>query len=223
MAKRVTLIGALFLLAALAASAGDMAQFVNLGFSADSKYFMFGQYGVSEKTSAPYAETFVVDVAKNSFAARGVRKVAYTRAAEPGTNGLGALLTVLGDALPQTRQYRIDHLLSGRMLYILVDGVPANEVLEFRDFQTGRAYSVRLLQSGSTSFHISASITEKGGTVREITAGDPAIQRPGVKSYQVKQIILAPDGNSLVFVIQREEQDTKGSNIRYMVETVRIR
>jgi predicted secreted protein len=222
MAKRVTLVWALFLLAALVASAGDMAQFVNLGFSADSKYFMFGQYGVSEKTSAPYAETFVVDVAKNTFAARGARKVAYTRAAEPGTNGLGALLTVLGDALPQTRQYRIDHLLSGRMLYILVDGVPPNEVLEFRDFQTGRAYSVTLLRSGSTSFHIAAKVTEKNGTVRELTAGDPSIQRPGVKSYQVRQILLAPDGNSLVFVIQKDEQDTKGSNIRYMVETVRL-
>jgi predicted secreted protein len=222
MAKRVTLVWALVLLAALVASAGDMAQFVNLGFSADSKYFMFGQYGVSEKTSAPYAETFVVDVAKNAFAASGARKVAYTRAAEPGTSGLGALLTVLGDALPQTRQYRIDHLLSGRMLYILVDGVPPNEVLEFRDFQAGRAYSVTLLRSGSTSFHIAAKVTEKNGTVRELTAGDPSIQRPGVKAYQVRQILLAPDGNSLVFVIQKDEQDTKGSNIRYMVETVRL-
>ena len=55
MAKRVTLFWALFLLAALGASAGDIAQFVNLGFSADSKYFMFGQYGVSETTSSPFA------------------------------------------------------------------------------------------------------------------------------------------------------------------------
>ncbi len=223
MAKRVILTGALLLLAALSVSAGDVAQFVNLGFSADSKYFMFGQYGVSEKTLAPYAETSVVDVAKNAFAPRGVRKVAYTRAAEPGTSGLGALLTVLGDALPQTRQYGIDHMLSGRMLYILVDGIPPNEVLEFRDFQAGRSYAVRLIRSGSTSFHISATVTEKGGSVREITAGDPAIQRPGVKGYQVKQILLAPDGSSLVFVIQKDEQDTSGSNIRYMVETVRIR
>ena len=130
---------------------------------------------------------------------------------------------MLGDALPQTRQYGIDHMLPGRLLYILVDGVPAEELLEFRDFQTGRSYAVRLIRSGTTSFHISAGVTEKNGTVREITAGDPAIQRPGVKSYLVRQILLAPDGNSLVFVIQRDEQDTKGSNIRYMVETVRIR
>ncbi|MBE3064798.1 MAG: DUF2259 domain-containing protein [Spirochaetes bacterium] len=222
MAKRVILFWALFLIAALGASAGDIAQFVNLGFSADSKYFMFGQYGVSEKSSSPFAEAYVVDVAKNLYASRGVRKVAYTRAAEPGANGLGALLTILGDALPQTRQYRVDHLLTGRMLYLLVDGAPANEVLEFRDFQTGRSYAVSLLRSGSTSFRITASVTDKNGAVRAVTAGDPSIQRPGVTSYQIKQVILAPDGNSLVFVVQKEEQDTKGSNFRYMVETTRL-
>lgn len=222
MAKRVTLIWALFLLAALGVSAGDIAQFVNLGFSADSKYFMFGQYGVSEKSSSPFAETFVVDVAKNVYAPRGARKVAYTRAAEPGASGLGALLTVLGDALPQTRQYGVDHLLTGRMLYILVDGAPSNEILEFRDFQTGRSYAVSLLRAGSTSFHITASVTDKNGAVRTVVAGDPSIQRSGVKSYQIKQIILAPDGNSLVFVVQKEEQDTKGNNVRYMVETARL-
>jgi predicted secreted protein len=222
MAKRLTLVGALFLLGALAAFAGDVAQFVNLGFSADSKYFMFGQYGISEKTSAPWAETYLVDVAKNAYAPAGARKVAYTRAAEPGTTGLGALLTVLGDALPQTRQYRVDHMLSGRLLYILVDGVVPTEVLEFRDFQTGRSYAVTLVRSGSTSFHISAKVTEKNGTVREITAGDPSIQRPGVKSYLVRQILLAPDGSSLVFVVQKDEQDTKGSNVRFMVETARL-
>ena len=222
MAKRVTLFWALFLLAALGASAGDIAQFVNLGFSADSKYFMFGQYGVSEKTSSPFAETFVVDVAKNAYAPRGVTKVAYTRAAEPGASGLGALLIALADALPQTRQYRIDHLLTGRMLYILVDGAPANEVLEFRDFQTAHSYSVSLLKGAGSSFHITASVTDKTGAARAITAGDPSIQRQGVKSYQIKQIILAPNGNSLVFLVQKEEQDTKGSNVRYMVETARL-
>ena len=42
-----------------------------------------------------------------------------------------------------------------------------------------------------------------------------------MKAYHIKQIILAPDGASLVFIVQKEEQDTRGSNIRYMVETVR--
>ncbi len=44
-----------------------------------------------------------------------------------------------------------------------------------------------------------------------------------MKAYHVKQIILAPDGVSLVFLVQKEEQDTNGYNIRYMVETVRAK
>ena len=53
MSKRLALVWVLFLLAALAASAGDVAQFVNLGFSKDARYFMFGQFGIAEKDSAP--------------------------------------------------------------------------------------------------------------------------------------------------------------------------
>ena len=44
-----------------------------------------------------------------------------------------------------------------------------------------------------------------------------------MKAYHIKQIILAPDGSSLVFLIQKEEQDTHGNNIRYLVETVRVK
>ena len=42
-----------------------------------------------------------------------------------------------------------------------------------------------------------------------------------MKAYHIKQIILAPDGVSLVLIVQKEEQDTSGNNIRYMVDTAR--
>ena len=44
-----------------------------------------------------------------------------------------------------------------------------------------------------------------------------------MKAYHIKQIILAPDGSSLVFLVQKEEQDTQGNNVRYMIETVRVK
>jgi predicted secreted protein len=229
MAKRLTLIGVLLLLGTFAASAGDIAQFVNLGFSADSKHFMFGQYGILEKSSCPWAETYIVEVASNSFAPRGTRKVAATVPVDPGASGLGALLNALAESLPQTKHFRIDHLLTGRLLYVLVDGEPASDALEFRDFPTGRAYTIRLEQSGGNgnggdaSFHLSIAIEEKGGKTRTLTAGDPSYKRPGVKAYHIKQIVLAPDNSSLIFLIQKEERDSRGSNIRYMVEAVRVK
>ena len=74
-----------------AASAGDIARFVNLGFSPDSRYFMFGQYGIQEKGSAPWAESYIVDVKANAFVPRGVHKVTGSQPVDPGTDGIGAL------------------------------------------------------------------------------------------------------------------------------------
>ncbi|MGO9310128.1 MAG: DUF2259 domain-containing protein [Spirochaetia bacterium] len=226
MSKRLALVWVLFFLAALAASAGDVAQFVNLGFSKDARYFMFGQFGIAQKDSTPWADTFIVDVPANAFAAKGTMQFVGTQPVDPGANGLGALLNALSDALPRTKKLGIDHLSTGRLLYILLDGASPAEALEFRDFQTGRSYKVALTQTAAAagaSYSLSISITEKDGTVHSLSAGNPGYKRSGVKAYHIKQIILAPDGASLVFIVQKEEQDTQGSNIRYMVETVRPR
>ncbi len=225
MSRRLALIGALILLAARAVPAGDVAQFVNLGFSNDGKYFMFGQYGVAETSSAAWADTFIVDVRANAFASNGTQKFAGAQPVDPGSNGLGALLNALSAGFPRTKQLHIDHLSTGRLLYVLLDGAQAPDTLEFRDFQTGRSYKVALAQApsanGGASYGIAVTVTDKDGKARAFAAGDPSYTRPGVKAYHIKQIVLSPDGGSLVFVVQKEEKDTKGSNIRYMVETAR--
>ncbi len=229
MAKRFALVGALILAVASFASSGDIALFVNLGFSSDSKYFMFGQYGILEKNSTPWADSYIVDVRANAYAPRGANRFSSVEPVEPGASAVGALLNTLDDTAAQKR-YRIDHLLTGRLLYVLIDGQQAADTLEFRDFPSGRSYKVGLIQGTGTtdsypssSFSLAITIVEKDGTTRTLTAGNSAYRRPGVKAYHIKQIILAPDGSSLVFLIQKEEQDTQGSNIRYMVETVRVK
>jgi predicted secreted protein len=225
MSRRLALIGALILLAARAVPAGDVAQFVNLGFSNDGKYFMFGQYGVAQTTTAAWADTFIVDVRANAFASRGTQKFAGTQPVDPGSNGLGALLNALAAGFPRTKQLRIDHLSTGRLLYVLLDGTQAPDTLEFRDFQSGHSYKVALAQTpsanGGASFGIAVTVTDKDGKARAFTVGDPSFTRPGVTAYHIKQIVLSPDSGSLVFVVQKEEKDTRGSNIRYMVETAR--
>jgi predicted secreted protein len=228
MAKRLALVWLMILLAAFGASAGDIAQFANLGFSPDSKHFMFGQYGTLEKGSAAWAEVYIVDVAKNAFVPKGIKRLTSGQPLEPGASPLGALLNAVADLVPQKKQYRIDHLVPGRLLYVLVDGAPASDTLEFRDFPSGRAYKIALTQTSavkanvpSSSFHLAITVTDREGKARSFAAGDFSYRRSGVKSYAIKQIVVAPDGSSLVFIIQREEQDGNGSNIRYMVETLR--
>jgi predicted secreted protein len=228
MAKKA-LLSACILLAAVASWSGDVAQFDNLGFSSDGRYFMFGQHGILEKTSYPYAELAIVDVPANAFVPQGTKKVSYTKGVEPGSTGLGALLNALSDAAAQKRQYRIDHLVTGRLLYLLVDGVNPAETLEFRDFQAGTRYAVTLVQTPGTkdgqpaaAFSLKVTVTGKDGKARDYTVGNAGLARTGVKAYRVKQVVLGPDGAALVFVIQKEEADGTSVNIRYMVETVRL-
>jgi len=223
------LLGCLLALAAAPVLACDAAAFQNLGFSPDSRYFMFAQYGVSEAGSLPYAQVFVVDVPRNRFVPGGTRKVTGQTAVEPGTDGRGALFNLLADALSLRKKYDIDHALTGRLLYILLDGAQPLAELEFRDFQTDRKYQVVLNQSSAgsgtgikSSFHLVVTVEEPSGAIRSYTAGDPDYWRDGVRGYRIRQILLAPDGRSLVFAVERAEEDPVGASVRFMVETLKL-
>jgi len=227
MARRLAPIGILIVLVTLTASAGDVARFINLGFSPDSRYFMFGQYGIQEKTSAPWAETYIVDVKANAFVPQGTRKVVSSREVDAGSDAIGALFEAVAESRAQKVRYNIRHMATGRLLYILVDGAPAPDSLDFRDFETGRSYIIVLSQNppsgeSGASYGVSVAVTDKDGSTHSYNAGNPYYRRPGVKAYHIKEIILAPDNASLVFLVQKEEQDTRGNNIRYMIETVGI-
>ena len=229
MVKRIFFAVCLFATAAIFGFAGDIASFVNLGFSGDGRYFMFGQYGINEE-SLPYAEIYTVDVPANSFVTGGVFKREYPVAVNPGQEGQGALFTLLHTARDHVNKYRIDHMKPGRILYLLLNGDDPERSLSFRDFETGNRYSIDLIQSSRGSgksveaaFYITMRLTRSSGTSSDYTIGRPGYYRSGVRGYQIRSIYASPDESSLVFVIEREEADTGGANIRYMVETVAIR
>jgi predicted secreted protein len=219
----------LILFSSSALFAGDVATFVNLGFSRDSKYFMFAQYGIKQATSGSYADLFYVDVPDNSFAPHGQKSVSYDRKTEPGTFGMGSLFNIIEENIALTTKYGIDHLNSGRILYHLLDGEKSKESLSFRDFLTGDSYTVLLAQSVSekdksvkSSFSISFTVKKSGGNSKSFSVGHPDYARQGVKGYKIRQILLSPDTRSLVFIIEKEEADSSGANVRYMTEASRI-
>ena len=72
-----------------------------------------------------------------------------------------------------------------------------------------------------SSFHLLVTVEEPSGRFTSHTVGLPDYWRNGVRRYQIKQVLLAPDDRSVVIVIERQEQDSGGVNIRYMVETLR--
>lgn len=218
----------LFLLAGTVCS-GDIASFQNLGFSPDGRYFMFGQYGIHEDSLQHYAQIYTVDVPANRFVPNGTLDETYDEELEPGQSGIGALFTLYGEADSLVSRYRINHMMSGRLLYILINGREPKEHLEFQDFVAKKKYKVDLLQSTfgsgenvSASFHINLSVTDKDGKQKHFTVGLPDYRREGVRRYQIRQILLAPDDTSVVFIVEKEENAETGVNIRYMVETVQV-
>lgn len=227
--KRIPIVLMASLIVALPVFAGDVPSLVNLGFSPDSAYFMFAQYGLDDSSASPYAEFYLVDTKRNDFVPQGTARAVFPIRMEPGQDPSGAFFTLYGQSLPLVKKYRIDHLKQGRIVYILLNGSTPAEALAFRDFKTEGAYEVRLTQasvtvgdSASSSFGISVVLTEKSGAVKRFEVGNPSLKRSGVSGYAIRQILVAPDERTLVFIVEKKLAGDKGSGLRYMVETIRI-
>lgn len=212
----------------MTAFAGDIANYVNLGFSNDSRYFMFGQYGVSED-SILYAEIYTVDVPANKYASGGVAKAQFDVPLQPGQSGIGGLLTLLGRSSDLVKKYGINHMKPGRIIYVLVNGKEPEPLLEFRDFSSGDTYKIALKQSqisaggkSGSSFYIDLTVIDKNGRMRGHTVGLPGYVREGVSGYRIESVFLSPDAKSMVFLVERAEDGPDGTDVRYMVETVKL-
>ena len=228
--NRKTVLVLILILCTFSVFAGDVAEYVNLGFSANSEYFMFGLYGIEYKNSNPYAEVYTVKVSENRFAENGVYKESYPISIQPGQDGSGALYNLLKDNNETINEFDIDHLNKGRIVYLLINGAEPKDVLEFRDFKNKGSYKVVLIQeqfgtesTPSSSFHIDLTVTDKTLTKKTYKVGLPDYKREGVIRYRIKQVMFAPDEKSLVFVVEKEMVDGTGPSIRYMVETVNLR
>lgn len=227
--RRVGALLALLFWVTGAAFGGDVATFVNLGFSPDSRTFVFAQYGIQRQNGHPFAEMYVVDVPGNRFVDGGVFTRAFTAPAAVGSDGIGALFTILPTAAEVLRRHTIDHLRQGRLIYLLVNGREEGQVLNFRDFESGTRYRIALVQNargtgagGSAAFHLEVTVTRANGQTSTVTVGRSGFFRNGVNAYRIRQVLVAPDERSLVVVMERITNLADGEQIRYMVETVRL-
>ncbi len=209
--------------------AGDAARFLNLGFSDDSRYFMFGQYGIDAETAKPFADCYIVDIAKNAYVPKGKMNEVFDTRQAAGNDGLGGILKIVEKNRSLLQSYGINHLLTGRIVYVLIDGQIPISSLEFRDFSSKNLYSVKLVQSRrgsgtsvSSNFSIEVTVTSPSGKKVTYRIGHPEYFRKGVKEYRIKYLLLAPDGKSLIFVLEKSIIGPDGESIRYMVETKRI-
>jgi len=226
----LSLIAVFAALAVATVSAGDGASFVDLGFSADGRSYMFAQYGVESASLKPWAELYVVDVPKNDFAPGGVKKAVYDDPTLSGQDGSGAFHKLLADNSALVQKHKIDNLRQGTPLFIALDAETASGApIEFRDFDAGESYKATLvpyLEGAGTalksSFYINLERTGKDGKTKKYAVGTPSVKRPRVLSYTIRRAVKAPRDGSLIFVVEMKVAGAKGADVRYMVEAVRL-
>lgn len=214
---------ALFL--AFSASANDVADFNNLGFSEDSRWFLFAESGQIPEKNLIYANGYLIDVSANKFAKNGTKKVSYQGAVQAGYADTGVLFNLLSEWNGFLKPYSINHINTGRLIYSLEPGNEPKENLSYRDFFTKKNFEIELNQLKKenplrSSFFISVKITDSDGKTTAKIAGLPDFERSDVENYFIRQVILSPNGKSIVFVIAKQMSINDKIAVRYMVETL---
>jgi predicted secreted protein len=212
--------------------AGDIAGFVDLGFSPDGKNYLFAQYGVESATLKPWAELYLVDVPRNDFVKGGKLSYIHSDPVVAGQDGSGALYRLVARNAALAERFHIDYLRQSQPLYISLEtgSTPAGESLvDFRDFEAGASYSAVLVPyvegSGGelrSSFYINVERTAKDGTKKKYVVGTPGVKRPLVTAYRIHKAVIAPRDGSLIFVIEMYKKAASGHDLRYMVEALRL-
>ncbi len=202
--------------------AGDVASFVNLGFSPDGKKYAFGQHGLQDKTYRAYAEIYAVDVKKNSFLPHGIFKKSPVKQTE-GERSKTTFLALQNRAQAGLDRWKIAESRSGRIIFAQVEQKEPAQTLFFRDFETGNQYTVVLhvekKAKASSAFYLTVEKTRPNGAKEKTQIGRPDYVRKGVKDYAVKKIITDAKGKALIFVIEKKMLTSSGDSFRYMVET----
>lgn len=218
-------IGVIFL--SFSVPANDVTNFNNLGFSDDSRWFLFAESGQIPEKNQVYANGYLVDVAANRFVKNGIRKVTYRGAVQAGYTDAGVLFNLLSEWNGFLKPYSINHINTGRPVYSLEPGSEPKNTLSYRDFFTKKNYEIELNQIKKenplkSSFFISVKVTDADGKQTAKMAGLPDFERPDVEGYFIRQIIISPNGQYIVFVVAKKMNVNGETAIRYMVETLSL-
>ncbi|MDR2600957.1 MAG: DUF2259 domain-containing protein [Spirochaetaceae bacterium] len=223
----------LLLLSTFSVAAGDVASFVDLGFSKDGGIYVFAQYGVEEKTLRPWADLNIVNVPLNDFVPGGRFRYTHSEPIGPVQDGSSALMQLIASNSAATKRYGLDFFIKGVPIFISLKNTQdaSGETIEFRDFQNELYYRAELVPqveiSGGklrSSFYINLIRSDVNGISRSYTVGAPSIKRAGITSYSIKRVLINPQNTGLIFVIEmtRESADPYAPDIRYMVEALKF-
>ena len=228
---------ALLCMGAFLCFAGDAAAFSEIGFSADGKTYIFGEYGKTDKSYQAWAEIYTVDVAKNDFVPGEVFKTQPDRSTV-SVSGRQAFDALLKKAEWKLKKYNCKPSSPEDLLYVRDSSSPASSAsteIVFRDYEASTQaqpvyYHIKLVptvegkgNSLTSSFYIEMQKKDDAGKILSSwRVGNPGIKRKRVSSYEIERIFTDSSKRSLVFIVQKTLEDNTGTSIRYMVETMRF-
>ena len=232
--KKSVLCGLVAFLCMSSIFAGDVATFVDKGFSEDGKYYVFGQYGKTDKTFESWAEIYQVDIAENDWVDGGVfitapSAVTADKQGSEVYEALEAKSFYHFKDIP-TKKADADHT-----LYILDDvNKSGTDEIIFKDFRGSKidnpiSYHIRLVptikgngKNVKSSFYITLEKKDADGkTISTQQIGNPDIVRKGVSGYKIERIMVDQSETALIFVIEKTMVSDNAPSIRYMVEAVK--
>ena len=234
--KKIILSGLLVLFSITSIFAGDVATFVDKGFSDDGRYYVFGQYGRTDKKYQGWAEIYQVEIARNDFVSSGVFKIKPTAVTADKT----------GEEVYEALEAKSFYYLKGlnckvaepdRVLYICEDASKSGtDKIVFKDFNNSdiekpNTFNIQLVptfsgygQNVKSSFYI---VVEKkdadGNLISKNMVGSPDIVRKGVSGYKIERIMCDKSEKNFIFVVEKTVEDETGVSIRYMVEAATIK
>ena len=233
--KKLFICSLVMMLGLSALSAGDVATFVDMGFSEDGKYYVFGQYGKTDKKFQGWAEIYQVDIAANDYTDNGVFKTKPS-AVTADKHGSEVFEALQGKNFYYFKDLKCETANIDHVLYILDDvNKTGTDEIVFKDFRSADldnadVYHIKLYPTvtGSgkntrSSFYI---MLEKRNAAGEIImsrkVGTPSINRKGVTNYKIERIFCDKSEKNLIFVIEKMMEDDTGTSIRYMVEATQF-
>lgn len=234
--KKLLFTGAVLLFAAAGLFAGDVATFVDKGFSEDGKTYVFAQYGRTDKKYQGWAEIYQVDIEKNDFVSGGVFRTKPS-AVTADKSGAETYESLEGKSYYYFKNIKLKKADPEHVLYICDDPSKAGtDTIEFQDFMNSDVenptrFHIQLVptvigkgKNVKSSFYINVEKLDKDGKViSSCKVGSPDIIRKGISGYKIERIMCDASEKNFIFVVEKTMEDDTGISIRYMVEAAEIK
>ena len=234
--KKSVFLGAFIFATMCMLSAGDVASFVDKGFTEDGKYYVFGQYGVTDKKFQGWAEIYQIDIEKNDYVDAGLFSTKPSSVTS-GKQGREVYDSLEAKSFYYYKDIKTQTANPDHILYILDDvNKKGSDEIVFKDFRGSESiekpdtYHIQLFPTvtGSgknvkSSFYIMLEKKDfEGNIITSKKIGSPNIVRKGVTNYKIERIFCDKSEKNLIFIVEKMMEDDTGVSIRYMVEAAKF-